>query len=247
MGGTEAHFAAEGLERAVGDRVLFRGLSFELAEGDTLAVLAPSGSGKTLLLRLLAGLDPLPAGIVRLDGRRQEDWPMPEWRSRVVYCPQRPPAMGGSPADVAAEVAGWGTREDRPGDDPEELAREWGVAGVWDEPWRKLSGGEAQRAALAIAVATRPAVLLLDEPTSALDEAARERVEERLGTFTSVWVTHDEEQAERVAGRRLRLLDLRPAGQAPPTKAGQAGPDPAAPDRATSDPEPSAPSTSEPA
>lgn len=239
MGGTETFFAAEGLERTVDDRVLFRGLSFELAEGETLAVLAPSGSGKTLLLRLLAGLDPLSAGSVRLDGRPQEDWPMPAWRARVVYCPQTPPALAGSPADFAAEVAGWparkegsnGVRNGRPGDDAEALARDWGVGEVWEKPWRQLSGGEAQRAALAIAVACRPQVLLLDEPTSALDEAAREKVEERLGSLTSVWVTHDEEQAERVAGRRLRLLDHAPADQAPPD---QASPDPASSDHASS-------------
>jgi len=244
----EAHFAAEGLGRAVGDRVLFHGLSFELAQGETLAVLAPSGSGKTLLLRLLAGLDPLPAGSVRLDGRPQEEWPMPAWRSRVVYCPQTPPSLPGSPADFAAEMAGWAARKERPPGDAGALAREWGVAGVWDEPWRKLSGGEAQRAALAIAVASRPDVLLLDEPTSALDEAARDQVEERLAGTTSLWVTHDEAQAERVSGRRLRLLDYRPAGQAPPD---ESPPAPSttgrgAADQTTSDPAPATHSTAEP-
>lgn len=200
-------FAADDLERRVAGRVLFRSLSFEIAEGDTLAVLAPSGSGKSLLLRLLAGLDPLGAGTVRLEGRTQDQWGMTRWRTEVVYCPQRPPALPGTPSDFAAEVATWEAQRERERLDVAEIASEWKVDEIWDEPWAKLSGGEAQRAFLAISVASRPKVLLLDEPTSALDEEARDRVEERLGALTSIWVTHDRSQAFRVSEHRLELLD----------------------------------------
>jgi len=68
-----------------------------------------------------------------------------------------------------------------------------------------LSGGEAQRAALAVAVSRKPTVLLLDEPTSALDPATMAEVEASLAGQTAIWVTHDDAQAERLGGRRLSL------------------------------------------
>lgn len=91
----EPLLAARGLQRRLGERVVWRDLGLDLWPGERLAVVGPSGSGKSLLLRALAGLDPLEAGEVEFRGRAQRDWPMPEYRARVMYFPQRPPAGEG--------------------------------------------------------------------------------------------------------------------------------------------------------
>ena len=72
---------------------------------------------------------------------------------------------------------------------------------VWNHPWSTLSGGDRQRAHLLLTLATGPQVLLLDEPTSALDPDLSAVVEERIAGRTAVWITHDAEQAHRVATR----------------------------------------------
>ncbi len=86
------------------------------------------------------------------------------------------------------------------------------------QPWTTLSGGQAARAALAVALALRPSVLLVDEPTAACDAAAAARVEDALracGTAV-VWVSHDAAQPARVGGRTLHLRAPEPHPDAAP-------------------------------
>ena len=192
------------LASRIGGRVLFEDVSFTLGSGDVLGVSGPSGSGKTRLLRALCGLDAPFAGTVTLDGADLASLGPSTWRRRVLYVPQTPPVFPGTPADLQAEVAGWG--EASSGPDPHALAVEWGLPdAAWTERWSTLSGGERQRAALAIALGRGPDVLLLDEPTSALDPAAAAAVERSLTGRTAVWVSHDPRQLDRVAGARLEL------------------------------------------
>jgi ABC-type sulfate/molybdate transport systems ATPase subunit len=174
-------------------------MSFVLAAGECLAVVGPSGSGKTLLLRALADLDAAGGGVW-LDGEAREDVAAPQWRRRVAYVPAEPAwwcARAGEhfvrSGALDSELAGLGLSK-------EILAR----------PVAELSTGERQRLALLRALATGPSLLLLDEPTSALDAGAREQVERRLGQFLAaggsiVLVTHDREQAQRLARRRLSI------------------------------------------
>lgn len=198
--------AATDLEQRFGERTLFEGLSFELADGETLAVLGPSGSGKSTLLRLLAGLDPLAQGEVRLDGRTMAQWGSPAWRVEVRFVPQRVPTLMGTPAALvqrAKALKSWGGRTI---DDPVARAEGWALPPeAWDQPWHELSGGEQQRVLLAVGLTAEPRVLLLDEPTSALDGGAAAAVEAELAGRTKIWVTHDLTQAERVADRVIRL------------------------------------------
>ena len=172
-----------------------------LARGECVAISGPSGAGKSLLLRMIADLDPN-QGEVALDGRPRADFPAPDWRRRVVYCPAD---SGWWAPDVAAHVpparrAAWAALAARLGLDPALL----------DGPVARLSTGERQRLALSRALLAAPAVLLADEPTGPLDPDNTARVEALLAELLAagmalLLVTHDEAQAARLAQRRLRL------------------------------------------
>lgn len=168
-----------------GSRPLFRALSFALGRGDILCVQGPSGCGKTTLMRQLSGLDPLEYGEVELFGRVQQQWPPHEWRASVMFVSQSSVLMSGTPREWADAICGWGAhRQRRPAPSSAaalQVAMRWGVpTDRWDSPWSSLSGGEAQRVALAVALALHPTVLLLDEPTSACDAKTALAIERTL-------------------------------------------------------------------
>jgi len=171
--------------------------SFDLNDGECIALQGPSGVGKTLLLRSIADLDPN-EGTVRLDGKLREEVPAPLWRKQVTYLAAEP----GWWADTVQEhFSGW--------DEAVPLVTRLGLqvsCGGW--PIQRLSTGERQRLGLARALMLRSRVLLLDEPTSALDQESTASVEsliaERVSSGTSVvWSTHDSAQARRVCSRLL--------------------------------------------
>jgi putative ABC transport system ATP-binding protein len=190
-----------------GARVLFSGVSFEVAPGRVAVVRGPSGAGKSLLLRGIACLEPLDGGLVSLDGRAADDWGGPAWRARVVYVSQARVGVSGSPLELWEAATALASQRARVRDERVALnspAAEAARLGLPEEAlaraWSELSGGENQRAQLAIALALRPRVLLLDEPTAALDAAAALLVEAavRASGAACVWVTHSPEQAARV-------------------------------------------------
>ena len=198
----------DALKRDVGGRTLFHGLRFELADGESLALSAPSGFGKSQILRCVAHLVPYD-GVITFDGKTAAQTGITQWRRDIVYCPQTPPTYPGSPADLEHTIARFSAQAGTEHVSVHEIAKSWKVDDLWHKPWSTLSGGEAQRAALALALSTRPRLLLLDEPTSALDSATRDLVEERLQGVSAIWVTHDVAQAQRVA---TRVLELEPYG-----------------------------------
>ena len=198
--------AARNLARRLGSKTLFEEVDFELDTGTTLVVSGSSGSGKSSLLRCLAGLDPVSEGEVLFEGKSLAQLGFSAWRSLVCYVAQRPPALRGSAREFVEQVASLEVQRGRKTESPYELAESWGLGATqWDQPFVELSGGEQQRALLAVAVSRKPRVLLLDEPTSALDGNAVERVEQSLRGSSVVWVTHDDAQAGRVAQRTLEL------------------------------------------
>ncbi|MHC2722211.1 ABC transporter ATP-binding protein [Bradyrhizobium diazoefficiens] len=170
-------------------------VSFDLQDGECVALQGPSGVGKTLLLRSIADLDPN-EGAVKLDGTPRESMPAPTWRKRVTYLAAEP----GWWSDIVQEhFTAW--------DDALPLVMRLGLpddCGPW--PVQRLSTGERQRLGLVRGLMLRSRVLLLDEPTSALDSASAAAVEaliaERVADGTSViWSTHDDAQARRVGSR----------------------------------------------
>jgi putative ABC transport system ATP-binding protein len=193
-----------------GEGWLLRAVSLGIRPGDRWAALGPSGAGKTLLLRALALLDPLDAGVIHWKGRPIPNEAVPAFRSAVVYLHQRPALQEGSvEANLRAPFtlqAHRGRRFDRSRIVAllDHLGRD---ASFLDKSHRDLSGGEAQIVALLRALQLDPAVLLLDEPTSSLDREIAGAVEALLGRWHAegvggrafVWVTHDRDQARRVA------------------------------------------------
>jgi ABC-type iron transport system FetAB ATPase subunit len=176
-----------------------------IAAGECVAITGPSGSGKSLFLRMIADLDPC-EGQVFLDGTERRSMPAPAWRRRAVYNAAEPGWWSESVVDhfrgAAAVFAQ--TMVERVG-----LART-----ALGGPVVRLSTGERQRLALIRALALASPVLLLDEPTGALDEDSTRGVEvllrERLAAgITIAMVTHSLEQAARLGHRHLCMAERR--------------------------------------
>ena len=172
-------------------------VSFELNDGECIALQGPSGVGKSLLLRAIADLDPN-EGAIKLDGTLRDAVPAPLWRKQVTYVAAEP----GWWADTVQEhFTGW--------NDAIPMVARLGLppnCGSWQI--QRLSTGERQRLGLARALMLRSRVLLLDEPTSALDATSTVIVEaivaEHISSGTGViWSTHDSAQAHRVGSRLL--------------------------------------------
>lgn len=178
------------------------------ADGEVTALVGPSGSGKSTMLRLLNRLVAPDAGVVRYRGEDLAARDVLAHRREVGMVFQAPVLFPGTVADNLA-VAG--------ADDPEALlARCALVPGdVLARDASTLSGGEAQRACLARALATRPRVLLMDEPTSALDAEATATIEALIRRLADadgvaiVLVTHDRAQAARLGDRVVALREGR--------------------------------------
>ncbi len=193
------------LRLVVGDRVLRESLDLHVQNGETVVVRGPSGSGKTRLLRALATLDRID-GSVLLQGKTPEQWGLPAWRSEVLFVAQDPPPLPTTAAAWLDEVLAYGQQQGRHSQDARTIAEGWGIpVGHWEKEWVHLSGGERQRLALAIAVSRQPKVLLLDEPTASLDPDTVAVVEATLRGRTTIWVTHDPIQTERVATHVVEL------------------------------------------
>ena len=219
--GLNSLIQASGLNRffSVGDehRVLFNDLSFSVNEGDLLLVSGPSGTGKSQLLRMMAGLSPIQGGNLRLQGRTwKNDYignNAVEWRRQVRYVTQTKVQIPGTPLQFINKIRSFrswkASDESRADFDVMKHVlhhiRQWGVRPeCLDKEWSVLSGGESQRVLMAIALASRPKILLFDESTSALDYESKLAVETSIKDFVEdheggvMWVSHDEQQAERM-------------------------------------------------
>lgn len=183
-------------------------LTFEVGDGQCLAIEGPSGIGKTRLLRAIADLDEVP-GHVFLDGAERSEMPAWQWRRQVRFAAAEPGWWGETARESMRETGAEAARI-------EKMTTDLGLdEAVLDRPITQLSTGERLRLALVRALADQPRVILLDEPTGALDTASAALAEELiryqiLAGRTVVLVSHDRGQIERLADLRLQLAD--PAG-----------------------------------
>jgi sulfonate transport system ATP-binding protein len=185
-----------GLRKAFGAKTVLAGVDLDIRRGEFFALLGPSGTGKTTLLRVLAGLERSDSGTVLTAPRRT-----------TVY---QEPRLVQARRVLANVTLGLPRASRRAG---LEALREVGLAG-YERAWpATLSGGEAQRVALARALVRDPQVLLLDEPFAALDALTRLRTQDLVAELCArhrpavVLVTHDVDEALRLADRVAVLRD----------------------------------------
>src|SRR5215470_18375775 len=201
---------AQHLGRIVDSRALVDDISVQVFRREILAVVGPSGSGKSSFLRLLNRLDEPTSGTVLLESVDYRQIPPRELRRRVGMVTQRPFLFPGS---VASNLRfGPLQRGETLSDEAVDLLlTQVGLPGYGERDVANLSGGEAQRISLARTLANQPVVLVLDEPTSALDENAKRGIESRIGeiiaggNLSCIMVTHDISQAARSASRVMLL------------------------------------------
>jgi sulfate transport system ATP-binding protein len=193
--------------RRFGDFTALDDVSVEIPSGSLTALLGPSGSGKSTLLRVIAGLERPDAGAVEIDGR--DATTLPPQRRGVGFVFQHYAAF--KHMTVRENVAFGLKVARRPKAEirarVDELLELVQLPGLADRYPAQLSGGQRQRMALARSLAVQPSVLLLDEPFGALDARVRKELRAWLRHLhdevhvTTVFVTHDQEEAMEVADR----------------------------------------------
>ena len=192
---------------------LLRDISFQVHQGDRLAIVGPSGAGKTSLLRLLNRLIELSSGMITVEGEDLRTVPVRKLRSKVVLVPQEPKLLGMSVRDALAYPL---VLQNLPKLEIEQRLQTWINKLHIPEDWLErnelqLSLGQRQLVSIARGLIMLPKILLLDEPTSALDAGRASYVLEILKELTDnhqitiLMVNHQLDLAERFANRVLYL------------------------------------------
>jgi len=202
-------FAAR--DSKIGDTVALDAISFDVAEGEFISIVGPSGCGKSTLLRLIAGLDFPTSGELRVGGAMIAG-PSAE-RGLVFQDPGLFPWLTVR-RNIETGLAALGTLAKKRSE-VSHFIRLVGLEDFADVYPHHLSGGMAQRAALARALITRPRILLLDEPLGALDAFTRMRMQDEVLDLlqarltTTLLVTHDIDEAIYLS-ERILIITPRP-------------------------------------
>src|SRR3954464_1453876 len=182
-------------------------VSFSIAEGELMALLGPSGGGKTTVLRMIAGLEMPTSGDILINGKRVNDVSVQQRNIGFVfqnYALFKNMSVFGNIA-FGLKIKKW----KRPDQEARvaELLELLELKGLEKRYPHQLSGGQRQRVAIARALAPKPTVLLLDEPFGAVDAKIRQELREWLVKLhhdlkmTTLFVTHDQEEAMEVSNR----------------------------------------------
>ena len=194
-------FSGHALTCQRGGRLVFSGLDFSVGAGDALLLTGANGSGKSSLLRIMAGLLTPAEGVLRLDGTAVTEDP-DNWRASLAFVGHHDPVK---PVMTVRENLGFWAR----------LA--FGLADLADTPGRFLSAGQRRRTNLARLLVSQARIWLLDEPSTALDRHATDRLESvmaahRAGGGMVVASSHIPLKLEQAAS--LTLGQNQPAGDA---------------------------------
>ncbi|HMB44181.1 MAG TPA: ATP-binding cassette domain-containing protein [Candidatus Methanoperedens sp.] len=216
----QVHLELKNVSKAVFRRVnntrvrtqILSSLDLKVNKGELVTIMGASGSGKSTLLRLVNRLSEADSGIILLNGNDIRSHVPMELRRRIGMVFQVPVTFKGSVRDnLVFGIKLWGGNTGI-----ETLSRDTGIPeDLLDADAGQLSTGEKQRVSIARALGNQPEILLLDEPTSSLDAVSAQRIEmlllglQKERDLTILWVTHENEQAERIGGRRLILRDGR--------------------------------------
>jgi sulfate transport system ATP-binding protein len=205
----------KGINKRFGDFVALDDITVSIGSGQLTALLGPSGGGKSTLLRIVAGLESADSGTIEIEGT--EATHLPPQKRNVGFVFQHYAAF--KHLSVARNVAFGLEIRKRPKDEVQRRVQEL-LELVHLEQFAErlpsqLSGGQRQRMALARALAVEPTVLLLDEPFGALDAKVRKELRDWLRRLhdevhvTTVFVTHDQEEALEVADQIVVINDGR--------------------------------------
>jgi len=205
---TEAVVAFEQVQKRYGEHWVLEGINLSFSRGEFVSFIGPSGCGKSTLLRLIAGLTPVSAGQVTVEGQAPaqarknlffvfQDPQLLPWR-RVAANVDLPLMLRGDAAEARAKRVA-------------DMVKLVGLEGSERQfPWQ-LSGGMRMRVSIARALSVAPRILLLDEPFGALDEMTRDRLNEDLlairqaDPFTAFFVTHSVMEAVYLSSKIVVL------------------------------------------
>ena len=204
-----ASLSLDGVEKRYGAVQVLQRVDLEVADGEFIVLVGPSGCGTSTLLRSIAGLEEITGGELRIDGKRMNEVAP---RDRDVAMVFQSYAL--YPHMTVRENMGFALRlQKHPETDARvaAAAEKLGLAHLLDRYPRELSGGQRQRVAMGRAIVRRPKVFLFDEPLSNLDAALRNQVRVELRRqhaelrTTTVYVTHDQVEAMTLADRIVVL------------------------------------------
>jgi tungstate transport system ATP-binding protein len=206
------------LSHSYGEREVLRDLNLSIGTGEVFALIGPTGAGKTTLLRIVNLLEAPGAGEIYFDGKciPRSGKQRLEIRRRMSFIHQKPQVFNLSVYDNVACGLRWrGEKKNKIAEKVDHILKMIGLEGYKNRNARTLSGGEAQRVALARSLVLEPEVLLLDEPTANLDPVSTAKIEQlishvaRQHNTTMIMATHDMSQGQQLAGRIGVLLNGR--------------------------------------
>lgn len=188
----------ENLSFSYEDSLILDNVSLSIDAGEFIGIIGPNGGGKTTFLKLLMGLLKPTKGLIEVFG-----CPSKMSRTKIGYVPQVMRCDRNFPISVLELVLGgrlsripwWGRFQDSDKTAALNAIERVGLSELWNRPFGTLSGGQAQRALIARAIASEPELLLLDEPTASVDTVAEADIhgilKELSATITILMVTHD--------------------------------------------------------
>ena len=200
------------VRKSFGDRVLFENLNLTITDGEFAVLIGTSGCGKTTLLDIIAGIEPIDSGEVLIDGlnilkRRNR---LPYYQTKLGMCFQNFALIENMTVGKNLELVQKKSRSEMSIDD---ALRRVGMTDYLDKKVCTLSGGEQQRIALARLMVKKCSIVLADEPTGSLDADNAAKVMAILSALnamgkTVIMVTHDTKYQE-IGTRQIDLLKLK--------------------------------------
>ena len=198
----------------IGNKPIIKDLNLTVNEGEFIAIMGPSGSGKTSLLRLISGLSKLSKGSIAINQKVVADdntFVEPEHRNLGLVVQEKVlfPHL-----NVMNNIK-FGISNNLQADDPSHIAKQFKINHLLKNYPHQLSGGEAQRVALARTLITQPKILLLDEPFNGLDEALKQDIYPDIQGFlkkyniTTIMVSHNTKEVQELSNRSFTLENFK--------------------------------------